>query len=63
MSRMILKGQISLKDVRGEWCAQIEACRGRKLMFLNSHEHIHMLPVLFGLTVELRRNIGFPTCV
>ena len=50
MSRMILKGQISLKDVRGEWCAQIEACRGRKLMFLNSHEHIHMLPVFFGLT-------------
>ena len=29
-------------------------------MFLNSHEHIHMLPVLFGLTVDLAQKYRIP---
>lgn len=54
MSLMILRGKISIDDVRREWCAQIEACyQGRQLAFLNSHEHIHMLPALFPLVLEL----------
>ena len=60
MSLLILTGKISLAAVRNEWCAQIEVCRSKNLTFLNSHEHIHMLPPLFSLAVELAKtyNIG-----
>jgi chitin disaccharide deacetylase len=60
MSLMILTGKISLHDVRLEWCAQIEACQPKKLLFLNSHEHIHMLPVLFPLVLELAQEYEIP---
>jgi predicted glycoside hydrolase/deacetylase ChbG (UPF0249 family) len=60
MSLMILTGKISIHDVRTEWCAQIEACQSKKLLFLNSHEHIHMLPILFGLAVELAQTYEIP---
>jgi chitin disaccharide deacetylase len=60
MSLMILTGKISLQEVRHEWCTQIEACQPRKLQFLNSHEHIHMLPVLFTLTLELAQEYEIP---
>ncbi len=60
MSLLILTGKISLETVRNEWCAQIEACQPKKLVFLNSHEHIHMLPVLFKLTLELAETYNIP---
>jgi chitin disaccharide deacetylase len=60
MSLMILAGKINLQDVRSEWSAQIEACRQKKLLFLNSHEHIHMLPVLFSLVLELAQEYKIP---
>jgi len=60
MSGLILTGKISLATVREEWCAQIEACQHKKLMFLNSHEHIHMLPVLFPLVLELAQAYNIP---
>ena len=60
MSAMLMTCKISLDDVRGEWRAQIEACQGKTLRFLNSHEHIHMLPVLFPLVLELARDYDIP---
>jgi chitin disaccharide deacetylase len=60
MSLLIRTGKISIKDVRAEWRAQIEVCRRKKLRFLNSHEHIHMLPVLFPLAVELAQEFDIP---
>lgn len=60
MSLLILTGKISINDVRSEWCAQIEACRQKQLLFLNSHEHIHMLPVLFPLTLALAQEYQIP---
>jgi chitin disaccharide deacetylase len=60
MSLMILTGKISIKDIRIEWRAQIEACQQKKLLFLNSHEHIHMLPVLFPLALELAQEYEIP---
>ena len=60
MSLMILTGQVGINEVRAEWRAQIEACQGRKLVFLNSHEHIHMLPVLFPLILELAHEYRIP---
>jgi len=49
--RAVMLGAIRVRDVQAEWRAQIERCldTGLKLQFLNSHEHIHMLPVLFRL--------------
>lgn len=60
MSLMLLKKKIDIKDVRAEWCAQIEVFQGKKLMFLNSHEHIHMLPSLFKLALELAQEYQIP---
>ena len=58
MSGLLLTGKISLADVRAEWRAQIESCQSLKLRFLNSHEHIHMLPLLFPLVLELAKDYG-----
>jgi len=60
MNSMLLTGKIGIDDIRGEWRAQIEACQHKKLLFLNSHEHIHMLPVLFPLALELAREYDIP---
>lgn len=60
MSLLIVTGKISVAVVREEWCAQIEACQSKKLVFLNSHEHIHSLPVLFPLVLELAQAYKIP---
>lgn len=60
MSLMIVTGKLPIKTVRTEWCAQIEACQSKKLVFLNSHEHIHALPVLFPLVLELAKAYNIP---
>jgi len=62
MARKILAGRISLDTVRAEWQAQIETVLrlGLPLRFLNSHEHIHMLPGLFGLAQDLAREHKIP---
>jgi hypothetical protein len=60
MLQLILKRQISLQDIRQEWRAQISACHGLELTFLNSHEHIHMLPLLFPLTLQLAKEFSIP---
>jgi predicted glycoside hydrolase/deacetylase ChbG (UPF0249 family) len=58
MSGLLMTGTVSLADVRAEWRAQIEVCQSQSLRFLNSHEHIHMLPVLFPLVLELAQDYG-----
>jgi predicted glycoside hydrolase/deacetylase ChbG (UPF0249 family) len=60
MSLMLITGKIPFNTVREEWCAQIEACQSKKLVFLNSHEHIHMLPVLFPLVLDLAKTYHIP---
>ena len=60
MSLMIMTGKISIKEVRSEWRAQIEACQRKQLLFLNSHQHIHMLPALFRLALELAQEFDIP---
>jgi len=51
MAGAVLMGAVRRREIEVEWRAQIERCldAGLKLHFLNSHEHIHMLPVLFPL--------------
>ena len=56
----ILSGAITAADVKAEWRAQIERClgSGMQLRFLNSHEHVHMLPPLFHTANDLAREYG-----
>jgi chitin disaccharide deacetylase len=58
--RAWLTRQIRTTDVEAEWRAQIERCvnRGLTLSFLNSHEHVHMLPPLFDLAHRLAAHYG-----
>jgi predicted glycoside hydrolase/deacetylase ChbG (UPF0249 family) len=62
MAGQILSGKIPLETVRKEWCAQIETVLnlGVELRFLNSHEHIHMLPSLFSLAQALAAEYKIP---
>jgi len=62
MAGQILAGRIGLRVVRDEWRAQIETLLGHglRLVFLNSHEHIHMLPSLFPVAQELASEYRIP---
>ena len=62
MAKWILMGRISFDVVTQELRAQIELCRaaGIKLSFLNSHEHIHMLPPVFRITQDLATEYAIP---
>lgn len=60
MARVIMTGSLKAEIVLAEWRAQIERCldKGLALRFLNSHEHIHMLPVLFPVVQALAKEYG-----
>jgi predicted glycoside hydrolase/deacetylase ChbG (UPF0249 family) len=55
-------GRIDFKQVAGEWRAQIE--RGHRLGFrfsnINSHQHVHMLPSLARICVDLAGEYRIP---
>ena len=68
MAAAIMAGVVKTDDVQREWRAQIERCldNGLRVRFLNSHEHLHMLPSLFMVTRALAKeydiaHIRFPT--
>ena len=68
MAGAILSGAIKTEDISREWQAQIERCldNGLPVKFLNSHEHMHMLPPLFPVVKVLAKHhhiqhIRFPT--
>jgi len=60
IAKAVLSRRISVDLVRDEWRAQIERCLARNLQlrFLNSHEHIHMLPPLYPVAWDLAREYG-----
>ncbi len=60
MAMAVLAKRISVDDVRREWRTQIERCCAARLqpVFLNSHEHIHMLPALFPVANALAHDYG-----
>lgn len=61
MALEVLQRRVTLNEVGDEWRAQIAACgHGRQLWFLNSHQHIHMLPPLFPLARELAAEFAIP---
>jgi predicted glycoside hydrolase/deacetylase ChbG (UPF0249 family) len=58
----VLRGAIPAQVVLDEWRAQLDHCRnaGLKLDFLNSHEHMHMLPLLHARVRALAAEFGIP---
>jgi hypothetical protein len=60
VSVAVLAGRIGIDLVTREWRAQIERClsAGLDVRFLNSHEHVHMLPPLFSLARTLAAEYG-----
>lgn len=60
MCSAILRRVVTIAEVGAEWQSQIEKClaAGLKPTFLNSHEHIHMLPPLFSLIHDLAARYG-----
>jgi hypothetical protein len=60
LAGLVASGLLGRELIRGEWRAQIERCLalGARVCFLNSHEHVHMLPPLFRLTQELAAEYG-----
>lgn len=59
-SALVLRKTLSASDVKAEWRCQIDRCldAGMKLQFLNSHEHIHILPPLTRVIQELAEEYG-----
>ena len=55
ISSWVLSGRIPMEEIVREFRAQIERCMqfGVHIKFLNSHEHIHMLPPVFRITQDL----------
>jgi predicted glycoside hydrolase/deacetylase ChbG (UPF0249 family) len=60
LAMSILRRRLDLRLVRDEWRAQIERCltAGLRVRFLNSHEHMHMLPPLFRVLTDLAEAYG-----
>jgi predicted glycoside hydrolase/deacetylase ChbG (UPF0249 family) len=58
----ILAGRISRRDIHREWHAQIAKAQRAGLMIqeLNSHGHLHLLPQLHGIVLQLRREFEIP---
>lgn len=60
MVNSVVFGAIGLDLVRHEWQAQVERALdcGLQIRFLNSHEHIHLIPPLAGVMHELAIRFG-----
>jgi predicted glycoside hydrolase/deacetylase ChbG (UPF0249 family) len=58
----VQRGAIPLSAVEHEWRAQIRRCldAGIVLRFVNSHEHVHMLPRLQRIAGSLAREFSIP---
>ncbi len=51
----VMFGALSIIEIRAEWSAQIDRAKraGLKITFLNSHGHIHLLPQLQDVILDL----------
>src|SRR6185369_10451605 len=60
LAAALLLGRIAADVVMEEWRMQIRRCcdLGVRPAFLNSHEHIHMLPLLYGRVRSLAAEFG-----
>ncbi len=58
-----LSGAVTKGEVRDEFRAQIEKVRkaGFEIVHVSSHEHIHMIPDVFTIFVEMAREYNIPS--
>ncbi|MBI5014005.1 MAG: ChbG/HpnK family deacetylase [Deltaproteobacteria bacterium] len=58
----VLRGRIPSEAVEEEWAAQVRRCleAGLTVRFLNSHEHVHVLPPLARALRRLAATFGIP---
>ncbi len=58
----VIAGRIRIEELRREWAQQIEAGLAAGLSFssLTSHQHVHMFPSWFALSIELARRYDIP---
>jgi predicted glycoside hydrolase/deacetylase ChbG (UPF0249 family) len=57
--------QVLIQQVKIEWRAQIlqvqKICGLRKVLVLDGHQHIHMLPFLFPVAIQLAKEFNIPS--
>lgn len=60
LSRRAFLGLVRSREVGVEWCAQIERAlhAGLRLSHLDSHQHVHLLPGIWGVYQNLARRYG-----
>lgn len=58
----VLTGRIPCEYILEEWRAQIRRCvdAGLELSFLNTHEHLHALPPLLTVLLQLAKEYNIP---
>ena len=61
-SRLIFQKKIPVTAIVEEWRSQIKRCiaSGLTIGFINSHEHVHLLPHLYDAYIELAREFHIP---
>jgi predicted glycoside hydrolase/deacetylase ChbG (UPF0249 family) len=60
LAKSVLLGRLPVSTLITEWRAQIQHCldAGLTLSFVNSHEHVHMLPALYSRVRALAAEFG-----
>jgi len=60
--RLLAWGRIQLNEIRREWGAQIRKClnAGLNIAHLDSDDHLHVIPGLWKIAVELCHQFGIP---
>ena len=60
--RKYMLGQVDLRQIRKELEAQIQkvVSHGIKISHIDSHQHLHMLPAVFSIIVNLAKTYGIP---
>jgi len=55
-------GLIKLSDIEKELRAQVQRCReaGIAIQFLNSHQHLHLLPGIMNVVIRLAKEFHIP---
>lgn len=55
-------GLIKLDDIRRELTAQVNRClsAGIRPSFINSHQHLHLLPGVLDVVIKLAKDFGIP---
>ena len=53
-------GQVNLKDIEKELRAQLNKCvqAGIKPSFINSHQHLHLLPAIANIVIKLAKEFN-----